>query len=695
MQFLKKAVTILIVGGFFTVSLGQVTFSKMPQKLQLYGRNLTSDSGEVTISGTVKKPSANYQELRLKVFRNNIVKDSVTKTLQFASDSAPFDIRYYIKAEPANYRFEVYGFNGTQTTLLKAADSVVCGDVFIIEGQSNSVAWNLAGTSANSANVNQSPFIRVFGTGCYNGSDSTWYIGQGDGSECSNGNAGQWGLHLARLILDNQKIPVAIFNGGHGGMPIQFFQRKDANPADKSTNYGRLLTRVRGAGLNQSIRAILWHQGENNTDADNNWLSLAGYKSAFESLSADWFADYPNVEKIYVFQIRNGCGHPADSVGRIKEAHRELAQLAKVSVMSTSAQNHYNDNCHYAYNEYKAFADNIYRLVQRDLYGGPNADNINAPNIKFAELNGDGMLITLIMEDIMDSITWATGAEADFKFQGTSAKVSKGVCTGNNVKLTMNSAATGVTAISYLGHQNTPEPMVTNLNGIGALHFYKFPLTTPRYRDSISLANILKSNNITLPIDSFAVFNAGGRIVSLKLGNRKLTMLPKDIGYMDSLKTIDLSANLLKTLPREITKINPTANLMVDLNYMCSVSDTVANWINKYSKDANRKQTQMSDSLHYCNGSVAIIASQNERLELNLFSDIIIHRTSENMLVVQMPSISGIKKVSVFRTNGVRICQATSSSRVITIDMANNPNEIYIVRIDTKGGSIAKRVAAF
>lgn len=695
MKVLKKVVTILIFGGFFTVAFSQVTFSKMPKKLQLYGRNLSSDSGEVTISGTVKKPSANYQELRLKVFRNNIVKDSVTKTLQFDADSAPFDIRYKIKAEQANYRFEVYGFDGTQTTLLKSADSVTCGDVFIITGQSNSVAWNLAGTSANSANGNQSPFIRVFGTGCYNGSDSTWYIAQGDGQECSNGNAGQWGLHLARLILDNQKIPVAIFNGGHGGMPIQFFQRNDAIPADKSTNYGRLLTRVRSAGLNQSIRAIFWHQGENNTDADANWLSLTGYKLAFQSLSDDWLKDYPNVEKIYVFQIRNGCSHPADSVDRIKEAHRELVQLPKVSVMSTSAQTHYSDNCHYAYNEYKSFAENIYRLVHRDLYKGPAADNINAPNIKFAELSGDGMQITMIMEDIMDSISWTSGAEADFKLYGTNATVSKGVCTGNNVKLTINSKATGVTAISYLGHQNTPEPMVTNLNGIGALHFYKFPLTTSRYRDSISLVNILKSNNITLPVDSFAVFSPGGRIVSLKLDNRKLTVLPRDIGYMDSLQTINLSANQLKTLPREITKISPTTNLVVDLNYLCTVSDTIANWINKYSKNANWNKIQRSDSLHYCDGSVAVIASQTGHIESNLYSGISINRTAGNKLVVQMPSLAGINNVSVFRTNGVRIYQTTPSSRVITIDMSNHPNEIYILRIETKSGCIAKRVAAF
>jgi len=693
MQVLKKLLPVLIIGGFFTVCFGQVSFTKMPTRLQFYARNLSTDSGTVNISGTVKKAGANYQEMHLKIYRDNVLKTTLTKTLQFSPDTSIFSFTSGILAELSNYKFAVYGYNGTSETLIASADSIVCGDVFIVTGQSNSVAWNLSGASANTANGNQSPFIRVFGTGCYNGSDSTWYIGQGDGAECTSGNTGQWGLHLARMIVDNQKIPVAIFNGGHGGQPIQFFQRNDANPVDKTTNYGRLLIRLRLAGLNQSVRAILWHQGENNTDADANWLSLAGYKSAFVSLSTDWLTDYPNVEKMYVFQIRNGCSHPADSVARIKEAHRQLAQLAKVSVMSTSAQNHYSDDCHYLYdNGYKTFAENMYRLVLRDMFGGPNADNINAPNIKFAELNTTGSMITLFMEDIMDSLTWATGAEADFKFQGTTSTVSKGACIGYKVNLTMSAASTAVTTVSYLGHQNTPEPMVTNLNGIGALHFYLFPITTPRYRDSVCLAAILKINNITLPFDSVATFNANKRVISLNLANRKITILPKEIGYMDSLKTINLSGDLLKTLPREITKTIPSSNLLIDNNYLCTVSDTIANWINKYSKDANWKLTQLSDSLHYCDGSTATIPSLASNAVSRFTSGITVHFTAGNKLVIQLP-VSGIKKVGVFSINGVCIRRSETSSRGITMDLTGHPREIYVVRIDTEMGCIAKRIA--
>ena len=54
--------------------------------------------------------------------------------------------------------------------------------------------------------------------------DDQWYYAQGDGNEDSGGNAGQWGLALAKMIKDQLDIPIAIFNGADGGKPISFFE---------------------------------------------------------------------------------------------------------------------------------------------------------------------------------------------------------------------------------------------------------------------------------------------------------------------------------------------------------------------------------------------------------------------------------------------------------------------------------------
>ena len=77
----------------------------------------------------------------------------------------------------------------------------------------------------------QNDYLRVYSGGYTNSSsvlsDDQWYYAQGDGNENSGGNAGQWGLALAKMLKDQLNIPIAIFNGAHGGQPISFFNRPD------------------------------------------------------------------------------------------------------------------------------------------------------------------------------------------------------------------------------------------------------------------------------------------------------------------------------------------------------------------------------------------------------------------------------------------------------------------------------------
>lgn len=657
--------------------IAQVKFLKYPKKLQLFGRNLTTDSATVSFEGYIKKSSADFTSLQCAIYRDNSLLNAINVPLLFTGDSAFFSINTSIFAELANYRFEIYGTNGLKDTLLRLVDSVVCGDAFIINGQSNAVA----GMSNQSAKENVSPFIRVLGGGEPDGSDSTWRIGQGDGSEWSRGNTGQWGLRMARLIVDNEKIPVAIFNGAHSGMPIQFFQRNDSKPLTLSTNYGRLLQRVHSGRLTQNIRAILWHQGEYNALPDNNSLSIDEYKSVFRALMSDWLEDYPSIEKFYVFQIRNGCACPVDSIIKIKEALRELAQDSMVSVMSTSAEPHNSDNCHFGYETgYKRFGDNIYRLIKRDLYG-INSSNINAPNVKFVELNSDGMMVTLIMKDIGDSLTWVPGSEADFSFFGASPSITNGVCSRNRAYLTLNTSATGLTALSYNGHLNTPEPMVKNLNGIGALHFYKFPITTPRYRDSVSLISILRSNNINLPPDSVSITSASGRIVSLNLAHRNIRIIPPDIGFMDSLATIDLTNNQIRSLPEEIIYLTPHAGLMVNYNYLCGVSGPVESWINHFSQNKRWQIEQRLDSTHLCNNSAFekqpfshLHGSENPSVRF------ISHQMGKR-LFLRFEVTSEAKSVMLLTLNGKLLQQFNNVTDELRIDLKDISHSVVIVQI--------------
>ena len=91
---------------------------------------------------------------------------------------------------------------------------------------------------------------------------------------------------MGRRIVDTYQAPVALINGSHGGQPISFFQRDDANPDDLTTNYGRLRQRLVAAGVMGQVRGVLWYQGE--ADSDNAAVHMAG----FTSLLQDWRTDF-------------------------------------------------------------------------------------------------------------------------------------------------------------------------------------------------------------------------------------------------------------------------------------------------------------------------------------------------------------------------------------------------------------------
>ena len=675
-----KALILLITFFFFTVAQAQVNFTAIPRKLQLYARNAPSDNGAVIISGTMRSAGADYSGMRVKIYRNNSLFTTLNQNLTFSGGSAPFSFAYAIKAELAEYKFEALGVNSSSETLLRSADSVVCGDVYIITGQSNAEAHSFAG----SASANNSPFIRVFGY-AGSGSDTLWRVGQGDGNGDSPGNTGQWGLRMARLLIDNHRIPVAIFNGCQSGQAIATFKRNSSNPADPNT-------------------ALFWFQGEQDA---NDATSMADYMTAFTALRSGWLSDYPSIKKIYVFQIGSFCingGVPAetfpDHVNQIKEAHRRLGEEAPdLQTMSSSGADHYNDGstfCHYPYtNGYELFGNNAYWLLARDFYG-KTADNIDAPTIKFAEVSGLSE-ITLIMKNIMDSITWNSGSETNFHIEGSTANVVTGKTFWNRIVLTLSGTPAGATGISYMGtHDWHADPIVRNRNGIGAVHFYKFPLTSAKHRDSSCVAAILKANGSTLPVDSAAVYS-GQRITALRLSGKKISVIPADIGYMDSLKTLDLTANLLATLPLEITKTSPT-NVLVNSNRMCSdkLSDTIKTWINRYSKDVNWQATQLADALHLCDGTLTASFRSPEEMAAFSNSQWFVATIRGKYLLLNIAIPEEVTSIKVLKVNGSIFKKFEQASIMMMIDLSNLPVSGLIVQV-TRGNCIqtTKRILLF
>ena len=106
---------------------------------------------------------------------------------------------------------------------------------------------------------------------------------------------GYWGMELAKRLVASQKIPIFMINGAVGGTRIDQHQPSPADHADLKTIYGRILWRVRQARLTHGIRAVIWHQGENDqgSDGPTGGYGWETYQQYFIDMSAAWKEDYP------------------------------------------------------------------------------------------------------------------------------------------------------------------------------------------------------------------------------------------------------------------------------------------------------------------------------------------------------------------------------------------------------------------
>ena len=130
-------------------------------------------------------------------------------------------------AELVDYKFELLtrGDNSTET-VVASAESVVAGDVFVINGQSNAVAglYSIAGPGMEDANH----YIRSYGgwgADSWNDNDD-WHVVR---AECQPrlqplACVGRMGLRVAADLLANVQTPIAVINQSRGNRPIAYFE---------------------------------------------------------------------------------------------------------------------------------------------------------------------------------------------------------------------------------------------------------------------------------------------------------------------------------------------------------------------------------------------------------------------------------------------------------------------------------------
>jgi hypothetical protein len=452
-------------------SVCDIDFTAFPEHSQVYPRNRMTNLAIVPIAG--QELVGGFNQALLRVYRNGVqVGSDQSQTLTYTSGRAPFSFNPTITAELATYDLELWLRNGAGDTLVRRATNIVAGDVFVIQGESNATALEYLG----SANAYINPFVRTFGAESFipetASSLASWEVANGNGSIDVVGGVGQWGLVLAHELMIQHSVPIAVFNGGNSGQPVEFFQRNDANPTDAATNYGRLLSRLRSAGVDGAVRSILYYQGE--SDFGNGFE----YESGFTNLRSDWLLDYPTTERIYVFQLREGGAGVSRFDLDLRNRQRHFAdQFPNLSVFSTNGLDGHSVVQYNFTNGYETLGLNAARALRRDLYGVPITSNTDPPNPSYAVLAGaNHNLIRIPLRNRTDVVTFQAGATADFAVTDAPVSVTGGTITNGVLELQLSGNAIGVTTILYTGHsgdggQSITGKWVSNTNGIGLVSF--------------------------------------------------------------------------------------------------------------------------------------------------------------------------------------------------------------------------------
>ncbi|MFO0869216.1 MAG: DUF2341 domain-containing protein [Pirellulales bacterium] len=432
----------------------------------------TAARGTIVYAGRLDQPA---ESVFLRVYAGDQLIATQTQPLDA---ERKYSVSVAVPAALVHYRTEFGWQRGPSFEILHRAQDLVCGDVYLICGQSNAVATDFGQGEPPAT----SPWVRTFGAtdgGLPGARLELWADAQAR-SPGGKAEIGYWGLELGRRIVDQQRVPVCLLNGAVGGTRIDQHQRNDADPTDPSTIYGRLLWRVRQARLTHGVRAIVWHQGENDQGADGptGGYGYETYRQFFIDLAASWREDYPNVERYYAFQIwPKACAMGVNgSDNRLREVQRTLPRaFSCLSVLSTVGVKP-PGGCHFPAAGYAEFAKLLHPLFDHQLYGAAASKPLTPPNLVRARF-ADQQHTTVALE--FDSpVEWQERLKDQFHFPEGAIRVTDGRVVDRELILTLSQPLGGTApTVTYLDSARWhPDNLLYGVNGLAALTFCEVPI---------------------------------------------------------------------------------------------------------------------------------------------------------------------------------------------------------------------------
>jgi hypothetical protein len=443
--------------------------NERPVDGQFFARD-DQNQGTLNYNGNLSKKA---DSVFLDVYAND-------KLYKRESQKLPKDNSYAfsVKLKPGliNYRVEFGAKSGKTETVIHKVSDLVCGDAYLIDGQSNALATDTREDSPRETNE----WIRSYAHPRYYREDEVqnlWCRPVWKAQREHKAELGWWGMELAKRLVARQQVPIFIINGSAGGTRIDQHQRNVEKPADLNTIYGRMLWRAREARLTHGIRGIFWHQGENDQGAagPDGGYGWETYQRYFVEMSAAWKQDFPNVQHYYVYQIfPNACSMGNGNGDMLREVQRTLPRLySNMDVISTLGVEP-PGGCHYPLKGWAKFASMVQPLIERDFYGRAVTGPITSPNLKRAYFTSDAK--NEIALEFDQAVIWNDSLINEFYLDGAKEQVASGASTGNVVTLKLTEASSAQ-KITYLKEMSwSQKRLLKGKNGLAALTFCDVPI---------------------------------------------------------------------------------------------------------------------------------------------------------------------------------------------------------------------------
>ncbi len=440
--------------------------TEKPVNGQFFARDPNTGNGTVFYNGT---QSGTPDTVYLKVYKTpSGGSETLHATHRQSLVSGTYAFSAPIPAGLVTYRV-VYGTTtGGVDTDVSTVSDLVCGDAYIIEGQSNALAIDSLPDE-----LTTDSFVRT-----YSWTTNTWGLANRKSSEFK---LGYWGMDLALYLKSTWSMPICIITGAVGGTRIDQHQPNPANHGIAGSSYSiyaNLFNRVTNAKLTHGIRGVFWHQGESNSgiDAGTGDWDYKSYQQLFLEMSAAWKQDFPNIQKYIIFQVQPKPCNLGPKGDQIREVQRTLPRLfSNMSILSTIGIDSTLGylGCHYTAPGYQKIADLVAPLVERDFYGDVLPYSVTAPNLQRAYYTNS--IRDQIALEFDQPTLWNSISTQHFYLDNVAANISSGSHAGNVVTLQLGGAS-GSSTIDYVQDQKSTwdgnaAKLIAGANTIAALTF--------------------------------------------------------------------------------------------------------------------------------------------------------------------------------------------------------------------------------